>query len=147
MSIKTCCYCYKSFTPHVKVGDRQKCCGSYECKRRRKQEADRNWRKRNPDYFKGRYEYYLKPWLAAHPCYLKEYRTSRNVRNDISYDIQDELTVKKTVTYSKMFCDIQDKLSRINSMSYRVLHDIQDALSAIFPARSQALPEMIYKTR
>ena len=147
MGIKTCRYCYKPFTPHTKVGDRQICCGSLECKHKRKQEADKKWRKQNPDYFKGRYEYYLKPWLRAHPGYLKEYRASRSVRNDHAYDIQDELTVRKTVVYPKLFYDIQDKLSRINSMSYRVLHDMQDALIPILPSRHKALHEMIYKTR
>ena len=60
---KHCKYCGKLFEPDSRVGDRQKCCSSPACKKERKKEADRKWRKKNPEYFRGRYESYLKQWL------------------------------------------------------------------------------------
>lgn len=132
---KTCPYCFIEFTPHPKVGDRQVCCGRESCKRQRKKDADRKWRKKNPDYFKCRYQTYIKPWLEKHPGYLKDYRRKKkNIFSVCNIDIQDELTYAKTMSSSKYLYDIQDKLTSVNSMNYLVfnkLRDIQDELTAL----------------
>jgi hypothetical protein len=84
--------------------------------REHKKEADRKWRRKNPDYFKGRYSLYLEPWLEKHPGYLKEYRGRK----------------KKAAIAGNN--DIQDKLTSVNSMNYVVfsnLRDIQDELRVL----------------
>ena len=141
MAGKTCPYCYNQFTPHPKVGDRQICCGREFCMRERKKEADRKWRKKNPDYFKGRYSLYLKPWLEKHPGYLKEYRREKK-KTAIAgnTDIQDELSCIKTTSDRRVLSDIHDKLTSVNSINYVVfsnLRDIQDELRALgaFPLK------------
>lgn len=130
---KICEYCSKPFTPDPRVGDRQKCCGSPVCKRKRKKEADYNWRKKNPDYFKGRYKTYLKPWLEKHPGYLKAHRQRNKLQKQ--NDIQDKILVLK-----------------IQGLKYNEPHkknDIQDELSSIFSTNMFELNgyALIYKTR
>ena len=130
-SKKVCPYCFNTFIPNPKVGDRQKCCGSESCKLQRKRDADRQWRKKNPEYFKNRYKSHLKPWLEKHPGYLKQYRkkTRETIRNKI--DIQDELTSLKDYTLYHLLNDIQDKLSLKITSEYHILtelSDIQDEL-------------------
>jgi len=139
---KICKYCGKIFTPDPRVGDRQKCCGSPACKAERKKEADRNWRKKNPEYFKGRYKSYLKSWLKEHPGYLKAYRRRKKLQaqNDIQdkilllkiqrikhhvarkkNDIQDELTSIFSMNMFKLsgyVCDIQDEISLLKALSH-----------------------------
>ena len=134
---KICKYCGKLFTPDPRVGHRQKCCGSQACKAERKKEADRNWRKKNPEYFKGRYESYLKPWLEKHPGYLKTYR--RRQKLQAQNDIQDKMLllkiqrVKHNGTRQKN--DIQDELTSIFSMDMFKLsgyvYDIQDEINLL----------------
>jgi hypothetical protein len=131
---KICKYCGKSFTPDPRVGDRQKCCGSPVCKSERKKEADRNWRKKNPEYFKGRYESYLKPWLEKHPGYLKAYRRRKKLQ--AQNDIQDKILLLKIQTVSKksnvLSGDIQDKIHSLFSKGVlhldAYLYDIQDEI-------------------
>ena len=132
MAGKICPYCFNQFTPHPKVLDRQICCGSYFCKRERKKEADRKWRKKNPDYFKGCYSLYLKPWLEKHPGYLKNYRGKKKKAAIVgNTDIQDELSCVKTMSGRRILCDIQDKLTSVNSVVISNLRDIQDELNAL----------------
>ena len=141
MAGKICPYCFNKFTPHPKVLDRQICCGRDFCKRERKKGEDRKWRRKNPDYFKGRYSLYLKPWLEKHPGYLKEYRgRKKKAAIAVNNDIQDELSCIKTRSDRRVLFDIQDKLTSVNSMNYVVfsnLRDIQDELSTLgaFPLK------------
>ena len=134
---KICKYCGKLFTPDPRVGDRQKCCGSPACKAERKKEADRNWRKKNPEYFKGRYESYLKPWLEKHPGYLKAYR--RRQKLQAQNDIQDKMLLLKIQRVkhgnTRKKNDIQDELTPIFSMDMFKLsgyvYDIQDEINLL----------------
>lgn len=155
---KFCPFCHIFFTPHPKVGDRQICCGRESCKRQRKKAADRKWRRKNPDYFKGRYQISTKPWLLKHPHYLRDYRRRKRenapfvrppqietcrktwpglqdkktpTKRALPADIQDELTLAKTMLKPQFSTDIQDKLTLVNSINYLLfyfINDIQDAL-------------------
>ena len=58
---KGCAYCGRYFVPDARVGDRQKACGSLQCRQKRKQEAQSRWVEKNPGYFSGRYDY-VKEW-------------------------------------------------------------------------------------
>ena len=107
---KICKYCGKIFTPDPGAGDRQKCCGSPACK------AEHNWRKKNPEYFKGRYKSYLKPWLEKYPGYLKAYRRRKKLQ--AQNDIQDEIFLLR--------------IQRLKHHGARKKNDIQDELTSIF---------------
>jgi hypothetical protein len=129
---KVCPYCFNTFTPNPKVGDRQICCGSESCKKKRKQNADKRWRKNNPDYFKNRYSSHLKPWLEKHQGYLKQYRQKKRETADKEPDIQDELTPLENNKLIKTINDIQDKLNDGITRNYLILSklgDIQDELT------------------
>lgn len=73
---RRCRYCQDLFVPDPRV-KKQKSCGKPPCSRQRKLDADENWRgrRRNRDYFRGRYNY-LKTWLALpeNIGYLRGYR-------------------------------------------------------------------------
>jgi len=125
---KICKYCGKPFTPDPRVGDRQKCCGSPVCKSERKKEADRNWRKKNPEYFKGRYETYLKKWLEKHPGYLKAYRRRKKLQ--AQNDIQDKILLLK--------------IQRIKHKRAPEKNDIQDELTSIFSSNMFKLNGYVY---
>lgn len=144
-----CPYCYREFTPHAKVGDRQISCGSEVCKRQHKKEINKKWRRLNPDYSKDHYTTYLKPWLETHPGYLKEYRRKKkqSVRTRLSLfgrhsrtgigpgsDIKEQLSSVGTMPNRQILSDIKDELSYVNSTSCLVfchLHDIKDQLNAL----------------
>lgn len=59
---KRCIICGRFFTPDKRVGERQKVCRAGACKRARKKKAQKNWREKNPEYFKNLYTDYVKPW-------------------------------------------------------------------------------------
>ena len=102
--MKECPYCKAQFTPHPKVGKRQKICGKLACKAALKADNNRKWRERNPDCHCNDYPR-VKEWLEAHPGYLKDYREShpdyvrknreaqrvRDRRKKLRLDIQAQL--------------------------------------------------------
>lgn len=51
MEARVCEVCQSSFTPN-KYSPRQKICSSPECQKKRQHESMRQWRERNPNYFK-----------------------------------------------------------------------------------------------
>jgi len=59
--VKKCLYCGKYCVVDRRVGARQKACYRDTCKKARKKEAQANWCKKNPDYFKGDY-WRVKQW-------------------------------------------------------------------------------------
>lgn len=79
---KRCEYCGRYFIPDRRVGNRQRVCGRAECKRRRKQGAQKAWSLKNPGYFKDRYPY------------VKEWRQKRRRRQDM---IQDKIPPSKPI--------------------------------------------------
>ena len=76
-----CRICKNEFTPN-KYHPRQEACSRPECRRIRQIENEKEWRMRNPDYFKclgqglswreTRHRY-TRLWRATHKDYLKEY--------------------------------------------------------------------------
>lgn len=82
---KHCKYCGRFFKPHPRVGNRQKCCGRTICVKKRKLEAQQNWRLKNPDYFKKRYSDYLRDWRLVHPDYQRLWRKKRTeIQNSVA---------------------------------------------------------------
>ena len=102
--MKECPYCKTRFTPHPKVGDRQKICGKLACKKALKSDNNRKWRQRNPDYYSKGYsrlkdwleenQGYLKRYRGSHPEYVKKNREAQRVRDrrkKLRLDIQAQL--------------------------------------------------------
>lgn len=76
---KRCQCCGKVFAPDRRVGARQKAC-SAECRKQRKKENNRVFRRENPDYWIGRYDV-VKEWRKKHPDYQKTWRQRRKERH------------------------------------------------------------------
>ena len=105
--MKKCPYCPRFFTPHVKVGSRQKTCGRPECKKALKAGNNKRWRQKNPAYYLDDYSR-VKEWLDQHPGYLKQYRQThpeyvgknreaqrfRDRKKKLHLDIQAQLNIK-----------------------------------------------------
>jgi len=79
---KRCEYCGRYFIADKRVGNRQKSCGRTECRRTRKQRAQKDWSLKNPGYFNGRYSY------------VKEWRQRRHKTQDM---IQDKIPPSKSL--------------------------------------------------
>ena len=58
---KRCLFCGRYFIPDYRVKDKQKSCSRPECRKARKQAAQRAWVEKNPGYFRDRYAY-VKAW-------------------------------------------------------------------------------------
>lgn len=84
--VKKCLFCGRYFKPDPRVGQNQKACFRDCCKRARKQLAQNDWFRRNPDYFRGRY-WYVKQW--------------RQRRKELAQRqmIQDERPVQKALSH------------------------------------------------
>lgn len=73
MTEKRCLYCKEIFTPHPRKGNKQETCGKPECRKKRKRETDRKWRKANPQWSQER-RGKVRAWAKQHPDYWKQYR-------------------------------------------------------------------------
>jgi len=76
---KRCQCCDKMFVPDRRVGVRQKMC-SAACRKVRKSESNKSFRRKNPDYWLGRYDV-VKAWRKDHPDYQKTWRKRRKERH------------------------------------------------------------------
>ena len=121
---KKCVVCGAWFAPYAWAWKTQKTC-SKACRARRLQELCSGWRKRNPDYFKGRY-FNTKGWLAKHPNYLRRYRAKCS--DYVAADNAKRRERKLRQMYGR--ADIQNGLLRREIMAIRTLRgaDIQNTL-------------------
>jgi hypothetical protein len=76
---RKCHYCGGVFVPDPRVGNRQKAC-SVVCQKLRKQDNNRLYREKNPDYWKNHYEDHVKPWRKKHPDYQRQWRQQRKAQ-------------------------------------------------------------------
>ncbi len=128
---KKCRYCRKVFAPDPRVGDRQVSCKATECRKKRKQMAQRKWRQANPDYFQGRY-LETKMWRERNPGY-------QNGRRRKMREIQDKMGGKnpvKTIRLMVPTCilknEIKDEIHLKHLYNRGVtsvfVHEIQDEI-------------------
>jgi len=91
---KRCSCCGRLFVPDRRVGARQKTC-SAACRKIRKSESNRRFRRKNPGYWVGRYEV-VRAWRQEHPGYQREWRRRRKEQRMTlsSGEIQAELFAK-----------------------------------------------------
>jgi len=94
MAKKRCCYCGKIFIPDPRVGNRQKACSSQQCQKQRKGENNRTFRRNNPGYWNGRYEY-VKEWRDRNPEYQKRWRQRKKQKEQTYPEIQAEIGIKR----------------------------------------------------
>jgi hypothetical protein len=80
--VKKCVFCGRFFIPDYRIGERQKACFREVCKKARKQKAQREWVRKNPGYFQGRYPY-VKEW--------REKRRKSSLRITEPGTIQDKI--------------------------------------------------------
>lgn len=52
---RPCCICRRWFMPNPRLKDRQKTCGTSQCKREWHRKMCRKWNRENADYFKANY--------------------------------------------------------------------------------------------
>lgn len=91
LPVRLCLWCPVSFRPHPRLANRQKCCGSPDCKQKQKAfcqarwkannklpclENQQNWRKVNPNYWRN--------YRAAHPDYANKNRKQTRIRKKLS---------------------------------------------------------------
>lgn len=111
---KKCVSCGRFFEVDPRVGERQKCCGASECRKKRKRMQERAWKERNPDYFQGFYASYVKPWREAHPEYQKRWRCKR--QREIKTQIRPEAPIKSIRLHLRCklrFDEIKTQLLRV----------------------------------
>ena len=91
---KRCACCGRMFVPDRRVGVRQKVC-SAACRKVRKSEGNKRFRRKNPDYWLGRSDV-VKTWRQNHPDYQKEWRRKKKERQATlsTGEIQSELFAK-----------------------------------------------------
>jgi len=130
-SKRKCRYCRRVFTPDPRVGDRQVCCQSQDCKKERKGISQKRWCRRNPDYFHGRYGE-LRLWRERNPGYQKSWRRKRS-------EIQDEIAQKMRVESTRLMlpvCILKDEIQDEIRLKYKnhqavtalFVHEIQDEI-------------------
>lgn len=126
--MKKCPYCPRFFTPHVKVGSRQKTCGHPDCKKALKAENNNRWRQKNPAYYRDDYSR-VKEWLDQHPGYLKQYREThpeyvgKNRETQRFRDRRKKLRLHIQAQLKRQAHEITDQLWNLSNL------DIQDQFS------------------
>lgn len=135
---KHCLFCGQFFKSDPRVGDRQVACANSACRRRRKQAAQHDWVRRNPDYFRGR-SAETRAWRLKNPGYQKAWRARRRL------EIQDEMpgnssiiTMHLAITDKDLRVEIQDEIRRQKVMGYGFLvvgrpREIQDEIALQTP--------------
>jgi len=110
---KKCVLCGEFFAPDPRVGERQKCCRKEGCQKKRKKMQLKAWRLKNPDYFRGRYEY-VKAWREDHPGYQKAWRRKRPC--EIKTEIPSKTPIKSMRIHLRCnlrFSEIQTQILRV----------------------------------
>lgn len=148
---KRCRYCRDWFIPDPHA-PHQETCSKPACRKKRKEAAQKNWVKKNPNYFNNDYVR-VKQWLKAHLGYLAKYRAAhpeyvakdnqnRRLRRQRlkrrSADIQDAWRRREIERISAIKgADIQDTLGLklagiIGFLAHPVCADIQENIAAPF---------------
>lgn len=91
---KRCQCCGRMFVPDRRVGPRQMTC-SAACRKVRKSENNKRFRRKNPGYWLGRYEV-VRVWRKEHPDYQREWRRRQKEQRQglVPGEIQAEMFSK-----------------------------------------------------
>ena len=107
---KRCQCCGKMFMPDRRVGVRQKTC-SAACRKARKSESNKRFRRKNPDYWLGRYDV-VKAFRQENSDYQREWRRRRK---------EQHLTQSAGEIQAEMFSKALDAVQK----NVMVLREIQ----------------------
>jgi hypothetical protein len=130
-----CEFCGRFFIEHPCQRGKQRACSNPKCKAARKKASQKQWTKKNPGYFKGRYQQ-TKEWREHHPGYQKARRRR------LVHEIQDTLpynssiiTIHLAVTDKRLNLEIQDALRREKACGRGIVvcgvrREIQDTLAS-----------------
>ena len=119
---KQCEYCGRHFRPDRRVGDRQKACARADCKRRRKLQAQKNWKANHPEIVSRHYEDYVKPWRetrrSARNYFQQSPKRPEMIRDKIS-PLKDclELFLRIPEGFGEMIRD-EIRLRRIDNSTF-----------------------------
>jgi hypothetical protein len=98
---KRCAYCGRYIVPDPRAGNRQKACRDEPCRKKRTQQAQQGWSRKNPGYFRGRYGY-VKEWRRSRKTIQDECRCRRpdveyvlRIPASMSGRIQDEILLQR----------------------------------------------------
>ena len=108
-----CVSCGRYFVVDARIGERQKCCGSAACQKKRKRMRDKVWRRKNPEYFLGRYEV-VKSWRLAHPGYQKRRRCKK------AREIQAQIPSESPIKSMRLHLRCKWRLGEIQAQIVRV---------------------------
>jgi len=126
-----CEICGRDFSPDRRIGSRQKVCSNLACQQERCYRAQKNWLKKNPNYFKGRYQE-LKEKIKERSTKIEN---AESHKDNHQQNIQDEITISKNKLLPIMakLDKFQDEISsRITSIKLHfsaIADDIQDELT------------------
>lgn len=109
---KQCEFCGRFFTTDPRVSARQRSCASGGCKARRKAQSQKEWVRKNPDYFKGRYDEVL-VWRKTHPDYQRAWRAKRREIQDEKPMVTPCRTIRLRVPVSFFKDEIQDEITLV----------------------------------
>lgn len=109
---KRCVSCGRYFEPDPRIGGRQKACRR-KCQREHKKRRDKAWRRKNPEYFKGRYEY-VKAWRLEHSGYQKARRCKK------SLEIQVEIPPLSPMKSIRLHLRCKLRLGEIQAQILRI---------------------------
>ncbi len=128
--VRCCVWCPTEFIPNPRLKERQKTCGSEDCKRRQNLLDQRRWKRRWPiDYRQEQDDWrkrqkeenkeYWKDWRAGHPEYVVRNRILTRARKALSRHkpgLQRKLDIlqpfEKQVKFRR-YCGLQRKLDRL----------------------------------
>jgi len=101
MASKRCAYCGALYRPHPRTAAVQKACRRSACRKARKREADRQWRRNNPGWSSSRqakvrqwakdYPGYWSCWRACHPAYRARERLRMSRKRAVRVAKQDAI--------------------------------------------------------
>lgn len=135
---KRCKFCHKWFIPDSRT-EHQTCCSTPKCRKKRKAQANKNWRLRNPNYDRKRI---LKKHAWAQ-CrgYWRAYR-----REHPAYRARDNQRRRNAYRRAK-FSANQDKRREIAVDKLRSIRDMAANLSAnqdMMPRRVEGILEYLF---
>lgn len=142
MKERKCLWCPGLFYPHPRLKERQKSCGSYDCKRKQNLWNQKQWKKKNNlicfqgqrDWHKDRPSFW-KNYRKEHPVYTERNRNQSKIRWRLSQNtLQKKLDIlevtEKTMEYWNLPRFAKDTRSLVPLMfAYTAAHEHESCSS------------------
>jgi len=92
---RRCPFCRRWYRPNPRLNRRQQTCGRAECRRQQKQKSNREWRAKNPDYFRDVYPH--PDYVRRNAAFVRKWRQQLG-QTAVSYtspDLQPNRSARK----------------------------------------------------